>query len=250
LGIMGGSATTPFKHELAKQADELEEPARILEAANAFRYHEGRLIATNTDIQGVRDPLERAGLDISNEHVLILGAGGAAAAAALALKDAKSLTITNRTAAKAEALAKRMAPHLKASIAAWDERHAAAKEATLIIQCTLLGMNGTTGEGQDPLPDHEFRGDQSLYELVYNPLETPIMQRAKKADARVLDGLEMLLAQGVAAYRFWLDKEPPREAMREAILEAAKIPLPQSVEESMRTIPPQQTQEQEGEEQE
>lgn len=233
LGVIGGSVTAPFKEELVKVADILEGPAEALGAGNTYRFDEDQLVVTNTDVDGIRRPLEEAGVPIEEAKVLVLGAGGAAAAAVYALRDAARLQVTNRTQANAEALAKRF-PDAGVEVVPWDDRTQAAQQATLIVQATILGMHGTPGEGESPLPPDALHDAQTVYELVYDPLETPLMRDAKQAGAHVIDGLQMLVAQGAGGYRFWTGKEPPVDVMREAVQRCSEIALPTVVEEAMR----------------
>ncbi len=233
LGIVGGNATAPFKAALAQSADRLEGPAKALQAANTYRFEQDALVATNTDPDGIRIPLEQAGLDIPKTRVLILGAGAAASAAVYALRDAAHITVTNRTRRRAQELAARMDETTPVEVVDWANREGAAKNATLVIQATLMGMEGTPGEGMSPLAAQTLTAQHTVYELVYAPRETPLLAHAKKAKAHTLDGLEMLLAQGAASYRFWTEKEAPHEVMREAVMEAQGIALPPSVRQTM-----------------
>lgn len=233
LGVVGGNATAPFKPGLARAADRLEGPAKTLQAANTYRFDAEGLVATNTDPEGIRTPLEQSGIHIPNTHVLLLGAGAAAAAAVYALQDAAHITLTNRTPERAQELAKRMHEVANIDVAEWSKRETAAKNATLVIQATLMGMEGTPGEGMSPLTADSITPKHTVYELVYSPRETPLLAHAKKAQAHTLDGLEMLLAQGAASYRFWTKKEAPLEAMREAVMQAEAIALPEAVRHNM-----------------
>ncbi len=238
LGIVGGNATAPFKQALARLADDHEGASEALGAANTFRYDDDRLVVTNTDTNGIRDPLEQAGIAINKQRVLILGAGAAAAAAGHALQDAESLTFSNRDPAKAEALAGRLPVDSPPRTVAWEQRDEAAVKATLVIQATLVGMAQTSGESQSPLDEQTLDDGHTVYELVYNPRETPLLAQAKKRGARILDGLDMLLAQGAASYRFWTGTDAPLDLMRKAVTDAQEIALPQSVQDAMQGTDP------------
>lgn len=237
LGVIGGNATSPFKPGLARAADRLEGPAKALSAANTYRFDDNVLVATNTDPEGIRTPLEQTGLDIQDTKVLILGAGAAAAAAVTALRDAAGITITNRTQQRATQLATRLHDVADCKSVEWSKRDDEAADATLIIQATLMGMQGTPGEGENPLSATRLTPEHTVYELVYAPRVTPLLAHAKKAGARTLDGLEMLLAQGAAAYRFWTKREAPLGVMRDAVMQAETIALPQSVRDAMENDP-------------
>jgi len=157
--------------------------------------------------------------------VLLLGAGGAARGVALALarEGAASIAIANRTAERASQLAELVAHHGPRTVALpleGAELREAAHRSQLIVNTTTLGMLHSAGESASPLPTDSIPSNALVYDLVYNPLETPLLREARRAGARTQGGLAMLLHQGAAAFRLWTGREPPVEVMRVALRRA------------------------------
>lgn len=230
LGVTAGNVTIPFKQLLAGTADRLDGDAEALGVANTFRFDDGRLSATNTDTIGTRNALEEAGVDVANARVLVIGAGGSAAAAAYALRDAKHLAITNRTEEHAKALAERIGKHAHTpAVTPWDQRAQAAKDADVIVHCTSIGMTGGPAPDDSPIPQDALHKAQTVLDLVYVPRRTPLLRAAEEAGATTVDGTNVLLHQGAAAYAYWTGTKPPLDTMRRAMAAADTIPFPASV---------------------
>jgi shikimate dehydrogenase len=160
-------------------------------------------------------------------RVLILGAGGSARAVAYGLIEAgaPALTIAGRNARNLEALAHSLEPRAgqtAITTASWqDEGFAAAcARADLIVNCTPIGMRHTETESESPLPRELVRPGVWVSDLVYNPLETPLLRLAAERGARPVAGLEMLVYQAAESVRLWTGREPPIDIMRKAASKA------------------------------
>jgi len=92
----------------------------------------------------------------------------------------------------------------------------ALADCDLVVNCTSIGMRHSPGEGQSPVPAEQISGGVLVYDLVYNPMETPLLASARKAGATVLGGLSMLVYQGAAAFELWTDRAAPLDIMFEA----------------------------------
>jgi len=218
--VLGANVTVPHKEAVRSSLDSLSEAAGRTGAVNTIVNRNGLLEGHNTDVPGfLRALKEDSGFDPRGKRVLLLGAGGAARAAAYALADAgvASLTIANRTAERAQRLIQVLGIGAIAK-AIPMERDALASDHgwDLIINTTTLGMWHSPGEGQSPLPASLIPPRALVYDLVYNPPDTPLLLEARKAGARTLGGLPMLVYQGAEAFQLWTGKEAPLKVMFEA----------------------------------
>ncbi|MDA0873675.1 MAG: shikimate dehydrogenase [Bacteroidetes bacterium] len=209
--IVGANVTIPYKERVFRLLDDCTETARAVGAVNTVFVRNGRRTGHNTDVEGFLSPLRERGAT-DPRPALIIGAGGAARAVAHALTGVlgwKDVTVAARNEATARAL------H-GVGFTPWDERSSAAFGADLIINTTPIGMH--PHEDASPLPaDQPFRVEQTVYDLVYAPAETRLLQSASAAGASVIGGLPMLIGQAAAAFRIWTGQEMPLEAVRAAL---------------------------------
>lgn len=222
LGLRGANVTVPHKQAVMPYLDWLTPAAQAIGAVNTIRVEEdGKLSGDNTDVRGFVADLRDHGVDPAGKRALVLGAGGSARAIVYGLAEAGclSITILNRTVEKAHDLAMEMRarfPFCRLSGHAMpDEIAVLAKEAHLIVNCTSLGMTPRV-EG---LPWDEgvaFRSGQVVYDLVYNPPQTRLLQKATNDGAQAIGGLGMLIWQGALAFERWTGQLPPVAVMREA----------------------------------
>ncbi|MBC7105034.1 MAG: shikimate dehydrogenase [Firmicutes bacterium] len=229
LNLVGVNVTIPHKETVAAHLDEVSEEARLMGAVNTVVRRGDRLIGHNTDGEGFLRALRAAGFDPAHRSVLLLGAGGAARAVAVALAraGAASISVANRTPARAERLARWLAEGLGAAARAvpWPGENGAPAGrqalagADLVVHATPLGTFPDAQAGPD-LAYECLRPGQVAFDLVYNPAETAFLARARAAGARTVSGLEMLVHQGSLAFELWTDQSPPLDTMRAALREA------------------------------
>jgi shikimate dehydrogenase len=198
--------------------DDVNNDARRIGAVNTSVNRGDKLIGYNTDASGFMRALNEDGFSPRNKRVVLLGAGGVARAVGFALVDAdvKKLVILNRTQSRGEALAW----DLKVSDAevvalSWKDGNTltALGECDLLVNCTSVGMKDGSGEGKSPLGIGLIPKRALVYDVVYNPIETPLLAAAKKAGARTLGGLPMLVYQGAASFELWTGKSAPIDIM-------------------------------------
>jgi len=227
LGLAGVNVTIPHKESVLPLLDELSEEARLIGAVNTIVNRSGRLYGDNTDGRGFLRALEgKAGFTPAGKTALILGAGGAARAVAaqLALAGVSKLLLANRSRNRAGELAGFITDKtgVRAEIVPWPEGGGgtlpaeALLEAALVVQATPLGMHPNYSETA-PLPFDLFRQGQLACDLVYNPLETLFLKKARQSGAVAVDGLGMLLYQGALAFELWTGATAPVEVMRQAL---------------------------------
>lgn len=208
LPIAGMSVTIPHKTAVLALADETTARARACGAANLLFWQNGSLIADNTDIEGFCAPLSSGP---SPESALVLGTGGAARAVLAGLREMKvaRVALCGRSVPAAKALAQEFG----ATPLAWENRgdYLATVKTDLVVNATPLGMKGPFA-GTSALSETDFSQAAKkgiAYDLVYTPIETPFLQKAKNAGFSVQPGLAMLVWQGIAQFRRWTGKTIP-----------------------------------------
>ena len=229
---LGGNVTVPHKEAVMSLLDIVEPPAEQIGAVNTIIKARNKLVGYNTDAQGFMRALRGdVGFDPMDKQVVILGAGGAARAVAFTLikSGAAQLTIINRTLERVESLSIELTASLDEgqSIAAlaWEERsfRQSLGNCDLVVNCTTIGMKHSRGEGQSPVNAKFLTKDMLVCDLVYNPLETPLLKMAAAAGARTLAGLPMLIYQGAAAFELWTARQAPVDVMFEAARGALEV---------------------------
>jgi shikimate dehydrogenase len=205
-GFVGCNVTLPYKEVAAGHARHLEPVAARLGAANTLWLDDGRLCATNTDVEGFLGNLDAAepGWDADPSVSLVLGAGGAAKAVVDGLVERGfTVRVANRTLARAEDLARRYPGRATAHLLSESNRF--VPEAALIVNTTSVGMKG---EGELDLELDRAAPESIAADIVYVPLETPFLKRAAAAGLRTVDGLGMLLHQAIPGFERWFGIRP------------------------------------------
>ena len=219
LGFRGANVTVPHKEEALALAlaDEADDNAKRIGAANTLVFRDGRIVASNTDGFGFLANLEQGAPGWQPEApALVLGAGGAARAVIVALLDSgcRELRLCNRTAARAEVLRDTFGGSVR--VVPWEERETALTDLGLLVNTTSLGM-----EGQPPLSLDLARLSASavVNDLVYAPLETPLLAAARRQGNPAVDGLGMLLHQARPGFEAWFGVRPEVDAaLRDFVL--------------------------------
>jgi len=219
LGFAGCNLTVPHKEAALGALDEIAEDARRIGAVNTILVRaDGSLYGWNTDIEGFAQSLIAAlpEWSIAGKHAVVLGAGGAARAVVAAVQNlgAEEVVILNRTRERAEALATDLGGAIRPL--PWERRSEALSQAALLINTTTLGMLGKPPLSIDlaPLPT-----DAVVADIVYAPLETPLLAEARRRGHRVVDGLGMLLYQAVPGFEAWFGRRPEvTPALRDFVL--------------------------------
>lgn len=221
FGFAGTNVTAPHKLTAFQTVDRRDAAADAIGAVNTvFVQADGSLDGTNTDAAGFLDHLQASAPDwrASTGASVVLGAGGAARAAIFALLEAGApeVRIVNRTKAKADELAGHFGP--KAVAVDWAERAGALAGAGLLTNTTTLGM---TGQAELDLPLDDLASSAVVYDIVYAPLETDLLKRARMGGHVVVDGLGMLLHQAVPGFSGWFGVTPKVDVdLRDFVLES------------------------------
>ena len=225
LGIAGFNVTIPHKISVIGLLEDLSREASLIGAVNTVVREGESLVGHNTDAQGfinsLRDDLD---YDPSGSRVLLLGAGGAARAALVSLSQAgiSEVTVANRTSETAEemmALLRRTGAATTGNTASLQIFADADRMQSfdLVVNTTSIGMGGTSLPG---FSINTLHPDAKIYDMVYVPSETPLIQAARNAGHSAANGIGMLAAQGEAAFRLWTGYDPPQGLMKASLLNA------------------------------
>ena len=220
MGWRGFNLSMPHKVRVIQHLDELGESARLINAVNCVVAREGRLVGENTDGKGFLSSLQPV-LDPAGRHVVVLGAGGAARAIAveLALAGVGRLTIVNRTQARAAELASlvRAARPIEVDALNWNADYAVPATADVLVNATSIGLGDATA--RVPVAAASLRPGLVVADVIPNPPQTALLRAASHAGCTTLDGLGMLVGQGVLGISYWtgvgVDPVPMRTALEE-----------------------------------
>ena len=219
MGFGGFSVTIPHKtHALDyanQHGDYVDNLAEVIGAVNTLKVgFNGILSAYNTDYSGAMDALASAmggkKHDLHAVKVAVIGAGGASRAVVAGLVDVGArVTVYNRTAKKADSLAQ----EFRCRAAGVDELPQI--DAQVLVNCTSLGMHPDVDIC--PVPDGVLKEGMTVFDTVYNPLETKLLKNAKAAGAKVVNGAEMFIRQAMAQYKIFIGDEPNEDQMRKVV---------------------------------
>ncbi len=225
IGIRGFNVTLPHKQAIVPLLNQVSVTAQAVGAVNTVWQTQQGWQGTNTDVQGFLAPLKALNRDWSQSQVVILGCGGAARAvvAGCAELHCPTIQVVARNAQKLQqfveswqhsSIAIDLQPHL------WEALPDLLPQTTLLVNCTPLGM--VPQVDQSPLGPQaiaQLPSQAIVYDLIYIPNPTLLLQYAQAAGLRAIDGLEMLIQQGAAALEIWLGQTAPIAAMRQAARE-------------------------------
>jgi len=223
LGFKGVNVTIPHKEAILPLLDEIDPLAKLIGAVNTVVVKEGKLVGYNTDASGFWRSLKEEGVDPQGKEALVLGAGGAARAVAFTLveRGCSKLYIANRTYNRAQELAEALKEAGPVSIEPLPLEEGPLStilpEVDLIVNTTSVGMGGKGGEL--PLRADKLEARHIVYDLVYNPPSTKLLEMARSKGCRAISGLSMLLYQGAEALTLWTGREAPIEVMKQVLEE-------------------------------
>jgi len=217
IKIDGFNVTMPHKVKVLDYVDRKDNTVQLVGAANTVNNENGKFCAYNTDVIGFIKPLHERKVDFNGFEVIILGAGGAARAIAVGLSGEKGIRNINiynwntERAVKLSNIVKKMG--LESTIISKDDIQNTASKCNLIINATPLGMNNE----KSLIKSSSIRKEAIVYDIVYKPIITNLVENAKIAGAEIIYGYEMLLEQATASFKIWLQMDPPVESMKEVL---------------------------------
>jgi len=222
LDIKGINVTIPHKETIIKYLDEIDPISEKMGAINTIKNDDGYLKATNTDAAGARKSLIDAGFTIEGKNIVFIGSGGAARSIAYILsEDAKKIVLTDiveeRAVTVAREITKNMEANVKGKLASSKVLADEIKHADLLINATPIGMHPK--EGDSPISKDLLHQELFVFDVIYNPMETQLMKEAAEIGCKTLSGLDMLINQGVIAFKWWTGKTPDSKLMKDKIID-------------------------------
>jgi len=224
LNIKGVNITFPYKEKVIELLDEVEESAQRIGAVNTIVNNKGILTGYNTDVIGFKKSLQEDGKFFTKKRkAVILGAGGASRAVVYALLEEgiEEICIFNRIPEKAEKIKKDLSPFFPGSninIFPLEKERLKdkIKNANLLVNATSLGMPPKIDN--TPLPDEKlFHPNLLVYDLIYHPAKTLFLRQAERAGAKIINGLPMLVYQGIESFYLWTELKPEGEEILKMI---------------------------------
>ncbi len=221
MGFRGFNCSLPHKVAVIQHLDGLGESAALMGAVNCVVRRDGRFIGENTDGKGFLKSL-RSVTDPAGRSVVLFGAGGAARAIAveLGLAGVRRMTVVNRSPARGGELVEllRSKLHMDATLVSWHEDVAIPADTDIVINATSIGLYDA--DARLALDASTLRPGMVVADVIGNPPRTRLMREAEARGCRALDGLGMLVNQGIVGVQYWTGIEPDAGVMRRA-LEAA-----------------------------
>lgn len=230
---LGVNVTIPHKETVLSFLDELDADARHIGAVNLIVHRNGKLMGKNTDWKGFLESLLRdGGFADRTRPIAILGAGGSARAICYGLLHEKfeKITIVSRTISRARKIVEDFGPtfpknhSLHTAQIGTSDADKILQNADCIVNATPVGMFPKSEES--PLPDgFHFRKKQLVFDIIYNPLETRLLRTAREQGAKTLNGIGMLVYQGMLSFQELTGEKPPAPIMRSAAEDPLQISL-------------------------
>ena len=219
LGVSGFNVTTPHKVTVIPHLDKVEKLATEIGSVNTVTNDGGKLCGYNTDGIGALNALKEASVSPDGKSILIFGAGGASRAVAHTLAPyASSIRIVNRRIAKAKQLSLRLRRRHNVDVqcAALSSKllQSFVERASVIINASSMGMDA---KANPPIKAEWLHADQCVFDIVYRPPQTKLLELASQAGATTVSGLDMLVNQGACTFELWTGKKAPIAEMRHAI---------------------------------
>ncbi len=214
LGVQGASVTIPHKEQVMALLDSIDPVAVKIGAVNTIVRKDDTLSGFNTDWLGAVRALEEK-ISLPGRKVVILGAGGSARALGFGMQErGADFVLVSRTESRGRALAEELA-------CPWISLTETEKiSGDILINATSVGMQPKIENS--PVPESVLSQFQVVMDIVYAPLKTRLLREAEKAGCEIINGLEMLLYQGVAQFEMWTGQDAPVDVMRRALLGALK----------------------------
>jgi shikimate dehydrogenase len=227
FGMRGVNLTIPHKVAVLEYLDDVSPEVKVIGAVNTVRRERDILIGENTDGKGfLRGVRVDAGLDPAEKRAVLLGAGGAARAIAteLILAGVSEVVVVNRTAGRADKMVSDLRRNTGGNIRfeRWEGTYSVPESADLLVNATSIGLYPDAGA----MPEVDLtaaRSDLLVCDAVFNPPKTKLLQAAASRGLPVLDGLSMLVYQGVIGFRMWTGRDPDEGVMKNALRKALGV---------------------------
>lgn len=232
LGFLGFNITIPYKESVLNSLDEISLNAKAIGAVNTIKYENNIIKGYNTDGLGAVKAIEEL-INLKDKKVVITGAGGASKAIAytLCLKEISEIVIVNRNLKRAKDLASSLKSQKNSAdyesllkieteqikYNSLESIEKEVKDAEILIDTTPVGLYPNVNENPIILSE-KLHSDLLVNDIIYTPLESSLLKEAKKANAKTLSGLKMLVYQGAESFKIWTGKEAPIDLMEKTVL--------------------------------
>lgn len=224
MGFRGGNFTIPHKVAVIKHLDGLSEAAELMGAVNCIHRVRDTFQGENTDGKGFVQSLREV-TDPAGKRVVVLGAGGAARAIGveLGLAGVAEITVVNRTAERGQELVELLNERVKvaAKFVPWQGNYGVEEGVDIVINATSIGLGDPAA--RVPLDYATLAGGMLAADVVFNPPRTIFLDEAARRGCQTLDGLGMLVNQGVISFKIWTGVDPDPAVMREALEEYLEL---------------------------
>ena len=224
IKISGFNVTVPHKIEIMKFLDDVDESCKLIGAANTIVNDNDSLKGYNTDMDGFLEPIKNRDISIKDSSILLIGAGGASRAiiTGFAKEHAKKITIINRTIQKAIELTKfSQNLALESETIPIEECEKLNESFDFIVNASSLGLK----KESNIVPSKLMNDETVVYDIVYKPVNTELIKEAKKQNAQIIYGYEMLLGQATRSFEIWLDEKAPYEIMKKSGTYTVYLPV-------------------------
>ena len=220
MNIQGLNVTIPYKTTIIPQLDEIDEIAQKIGAVNTIQFKNGKAKGYNTDGIGAIKSLKKY-TDLEDKNILILGAGGASKAITFTLtyENPQNITIANRTQQNADTLIeniKKQTPYTNISYIPIQNTDEIIDDIDIIINTTPIGM--TPNIDECPINTDKINQKHTVMDIIYNPLETKLLKKAKQKKAKTIPVTHMLVNQGIEAFKIFTNQTPKYEYFEKPLL--------------------------------
>ena len=225
LNIQGLNVTIPYKTEIIPYLDQIDETARKINAVNTINFKDGIAKGYNTDGMGAVKSIKEY-TSLKDKNVLVIGAGGASKAITFTLinENINTLTIANRSKDNASKLISNLRNQtnfMNISYQDIKDTNEIISEMDIIINTTPIGMYPNHNV-EPPIEVNNIVAEQTVMDIIYNPLETELLKQAKLRGAQTIPGTKMLINQGITAFEIFTGKTPSYESFEEPLLASLK----------------------------
>ncbi len=219
LEVRGFNVMAPHKVHISRYLHKIEASARAVASVNTVANENGKLVGYSTDGPGAINALEEAGISPNGKSIVIFGAGGASRAIAHSLASrARSIKLLNRTVTKANQVTGRIRRTFNIEIASAPLSSKFTKtfveHADIVVNASSMGMDG---QNNVPVEANWLHSDQCVFDIVYKPVQTRLLELASLARATTITGLDMLVNQGACSFELWTRRKAPMIEMRHVI---------------------------------
>ena len=226
LNIKGASVTIPHKISVMKYLDKIEPMAKNIGAINTIKNENGILIGRNTDGEGFLKSIKESGYNLKNKKIVLFGAGGAARACAFYLaKEVGEITIINRSNNRSNDLISKLEANYEISIKSInlsksEDIRKEIEDSDMLVNTTPVGMYPNINESL--IKQSWLHPNLFVVDIIYSPIQTKLLQQASSIGCKVLSGVDMLVNQGIIAFKWWTGFSPDKKLMKKVVLDELK----------------------------